>query len=1189
MLLKKLEIYGFKSFADRIYMKFDKGITAIVGPNGSGKSNIADAVRWVLGEQSAKSLRGSKMEDIIFSGTQVRKSLGFAEVSLTLDNEDGALPVEYSEVTVTRRVFRSGESEYFINRGACRLKDIVELFMDTGVGKEGYSIIGQGRIDEILSTRSEDRRYIFEEAAGIVKYKTRRDESEKKLERTRENLIRVEDILSELEQQLGPLEEQSRAAKEYLQLKEQLKTYEINQFLYQYSRHNERIEELKEQITQLEEEAESRKKQTGLMESKRDNLYQELNELQAKIDEARNERYDLLNASEKIKGEQNLNRERIRQFQRDNTRLQEEIARKEQDIKDVQESLSILRNTVQEREQAFECAKDKAELLLENLNQLDKEISDYQKHINETKGDIIHVLQRMSDCKSQLTRFHTMENSWKTRLEKIGELFKDKEEERESLSQLNKSLHNKIMSTKRKLEAEKAIRTSLADKVREEKQALYNQEDQIQKEKQLLEGKRSRLRLLEDMKKGYDGFYKTVKEILTACQSNPAISDKVCGVVASLIQVPEEFETAIETVLGSSLQHIVTEDEEDAKYLISFLRKNNYGRATFLPVSSVKGRRLSLKERDVINMEGCRGIASELVNCDPKYQGILDNLLGRVVIADDMDTAIRMARRFTYSFRIVTLQGDILNPGGSMTGGSNAARSISILGRKREIDELQTEIAERQEVLAQVESKRQGDLVAYRDQKENLEKREAAIRELEQNLASEVESLNGVSMQIEQAEKEMSTLELEKMQIKQNLDALAASINETKQELADLESKNADINEMAAESEAFLSDKQVAREICSKEHTDIRVQVAALQQEILSLREQGNRLQEELRRHFDGIKARELQRKSNDKEIESIDKAIKDDTEELARMESRVSELKISVDDTEKIRSGLDEHLKEMEKELREWSQTTADITDNKYRLEVQCSRFEVELENFQNKIWEDYELTWQTAMPYKDENLTITYINQQIQALKRGISDLGVVNVNAIEDFKRVSERYEFLNEQRNDLIMAKDNLKEVIKEITTTMKKRFREEFTTINQCFGETFKELFGGGHAQLILEDSEDILNCGIEIVAQPPGKKLQSLSLLSGGERALTAIAILFGILRHKPTPFCVLDEIDAALDDSNVYQFGRFVREFSSDTQFVIITHRKGTMEVCDAIYGIAMEEKGVSKMISVKFDEMVS
>ena len=1187
MLLKKLEVYGFKSFADRIYMKFDKGITAIVGPNGSGKSNIADAVRWVLGEQSAKSLRGNSMEDIIFSGTQVRKSLGFAEVSLTLDNIDGALPVEYSEVTVTRRVFRSGESEYFINRSACRLKDIVELFMDTGMGKEGYSIIGQGRIEEILSTRSEDRRYIFEEAAGIVKYKSRRDESAKKLDKTRENLVRVEDILLELEQQLTPLEEQSSSAKEYLHLKEQLRIYEINQFLNQYSRHTERIEELKGQIIQLEEEAYSRKNQAGTMESNRDSLSQNLDTLKREADAARTERYDLLNTSEKIKGEQNLNLERIRQFERDNIRLLEEIAIKEQDIREVQENQKILGDTVYKRRQAFEEASEKAEVLLANLEQLNQEISNYQQHIKETKGDIIHVLQRMSDCKSQLSRYHTMESSWKSRLDKIEELTKDRAQERDSLLQTKYSIHNKIMSTKKSLDENNTKKTKLANFLAEEKQSLYTQEEQIQKGKQHLEGKLSRLNLLEDMRKGYEGFYKAVKEILAACQSNSVISSKVCGVVASLIHVPEEFETAVETVLGASLQHIVTQDEEDAKYLISFLRDNKYGRATFLPVSSVKSRRLSQKEREVINMEGCRGIASEQVSCESKYQGILDNLLGRVVIADDMDSAVRMARRFTYSFRIVTLQGDMVNPGGSMTGGSSAVKSISILGRKREIENIQKDINAHRKALALIESKRQEKLTRYREQKEYLEKIESSVRELEQSLASGEESLIGVSNQIDLEEKELTSLYDEEQQIKQNLDTLLTSISITNQELEDLESRNADINEMVKESEAFLNEKQAARDACSNEQTDIRVQVAAMKQEIQSLNEQGNRIEEDLLRNFTGIESREQQQKSNNMEIDSIHRKIEDETEKLIRMESRASELQAIMDETDKKRSGLEERLQKMEKELREWSQTTADITDRKYKLEVQCSRYEIELENFQNKIWDEYELTWQTAIHYKDGKLTS--INQQIQSLKKGISDLGAVNVNAIEDYKRVSERFKFLNGQRDDLITAKENLRGIIRDITSTMKKRFQEEFSIINRCFEHTFRELFGGGQAQLLLEDPEDVLNCGIEIVAQPPGKKLQSLSLLSSGERALTAIAILFGILKHKPTPFCVLDEIDAALDDNNVNQFGKFIREFSNNTQFVVITHRKGTMEVCDALYGIAMEEKGVSKMISVKFDEMVS
>ena len=1189
MLLKKLEIYGFKSFADRIFMKFDKGITAIVGPNGSGKSNIADAVRWVLGEQSAKSLRGSKMEDIIFSGTQVRKSLGFAEVSLTLDNGDGALPVEYAEVTVTRRVFRSGESEYFINRSACRLKDIIELFMDTGVGKEGYSIIGQGRIDEILSTRSEDRRYIFEEAAGIVKYKSRRDEAEKKLAKTQDNLLRAEDILSELEQQLEPLEEQSRVAREYLQRKEQLKIYEINQFLYQYSRQTERIQELKEQMAQLEVEANERLTQATKMESEQENLSLTLNNLKSQVDSARSQRFDLLNTTEKRKGEQSLKEERILQFQRDNTRLTEEIAGKQEDMERSGEELKALGDTVQDRSRVFDKEREKAEVYLERLHELNREISDYQQHIDQTKGNIIQILQGMSECKNQLTRYHTMESTWKSRLEKIEEISGEKNQEREHLIETQSSIHNNIMSTKSKLEKSKAKKTALFETVAEEKQALYLQEQEIQKEKQLLEGKNSRYRLLKDMQRGYEGFHKTVKEILTACQSNSAIAHKVCGVVASLIQVPQEYETAVETVLGSSLQHIVTEDEGDAKFLIEFLKKNNYGRTTFLPVSAVKGRTLNQREREVLRMKGCRGIASEQVACDPKYRGILDNLLGRVVIADDMDTAIPMARKFSSSFRIVTLSGDVLNPGGSMTGGSSAIRSISILGRNREIEALQKEIAARKQGLEETEAQRQEKLSEYREKKEQLEQEDRSLRVLEQQLAASEESRNRIDMDTAQVDKALSDLLNERNQIHQNLEELSLSIAEVNRELSELESKNAEIDRTTRESEVNLKEKLEARDVCSKEQTDIRIRVAAMQQEIQGLKEQGNRIRGDIQRHYKELEAREQQRKRNHKEIEAIQRSLEEEKTALAQMEAQAETLQSNIKDMEEKYAHREAHLKEMEKAVKEWSRTTGELTERKYRLEVQCSRYEVELEGSQNRIWDEYELTWQNALPFQDNSLTITAINQQTQTLKKEIADLGTVNVNAIEEFKRVSERFHFLNQQKDDLLMARENLRGIIREITITMRKQFEEEFTVINQCFEKTFAQLFGGGHAQLVLEDPDDVLNCGIEIIAQPPGKKLQSLSLLSGGERALTAIAILFGILMHKPTPFCILDEIDAALDDSNVYQFSKFVKAFSDDTQFAIITHRKGTMEVCDVLYGIAMEEKGVSKLISVKFDEMVS
>ena len=1189
MLLKKLDIYGFKSFADRISMKFDKGITAIVGPNGCGKSNVADAVRWVLGEQSAKSLRGSKMEDVIFSGTQLRKSLGFAEVSLTLDNSDGALPVDFSEVTITRRMFRSGESEYFINKTPCRLKDIIELFMDTGVGKEGYSIIGQGRIDEILSTRSEDRRYIFEEAAGIVKYKARRDEAEKKLEKTKQNLMRAEDILSELEQQLSPLEEQAKNARKYLKLKEKLKFYEINKFLHQYSSHTQKIHELKEQIKKLKEDIDFRKARLSEIEKQKQNLSQSLNLLHQEIDETKRQCYDLTNSSEKLKGEQKLNLERIQQYERENNRLKEEIQRRQEEMQQAEEQITFLNAAVEKRRKEFEKLHLKADFITNKLEEANKKIDSFQHLIDETKGDIIQILNKISDCKNQLTRYQTIESSLKDRLKNIEELIANKKNAQDELGKRLKSLHNSIMLTKLNFDELTERRLHIEQKINSGKKELRSIEEQLNKERQILEGRSSRLKLLEDMRRGYEGFNKTVKEIMTACQSNPTMSRKVCGVVASLIHVPKDYEVAIETVLGSSLQYIVTEDEEDAKYLINFLRENNYGRTTFLPISSVQCRRLNSKERNVLAEKGCLGIASELVECDPKYKNIIDHLLGRVVIAEELDSAISIAKLFSYSFKIVTIKGDIINPGGSITGGSNSIRSISILRRKREIAELRKEIINRKKIINELE-KQYGKLKEeYNDNKAFLEKLDTNIHKTEMQLSSEEENLNRLLLQQADAESEIIVLENEKKEIYQNLKELKNSILEAKTRLDNLEIKNRFINEETKEFESRLKEKLNERDKIIKEQTDLRVQLFTLQQELRNLKEQVGHIKKKLVHLYESIEIRRKQIRDNNDKITSIQSSIENNKAKISNMEKEVTQLKASIENMENKRSKDEIRLSEVEQELKDINKIIQDITDNKHRVDIQCSRYEVELENIQNNIWEEYEVTWKTASDYRDEKLTLSTINKQIQLLKSEIDKMGDINVSAIEEFKRVNERYQFMIEQKNDLITAGKNLRNVISEITTTMEKQFREEFAVINEYFGESFRKLFGGGQAKLVLEDPNDVLNCGIEIIAQPPGKKLQNLLLLSGGERAITAIAILFAILRHKPTPFCVLDEIDAALDDSNVYQFGKYIREFSNETQFVIITHRKGTMEVSDVLYGIAMEEKGVSKLISVKFDEMVS
>ncbi len=1188
MLLKKIEIYGFKSFAERVHMKFDKGITAIVGPNGSGKSNVADAVRWVLGEQSAKSLRGARMEDIIFSGTQVRKSLGFAEVSLTLDNAEGSLPIDYTEVTITRRVFRSGDSEYYINRTACRLKDIVELFMDTGVGKEGYSIIGQGRIDEILSTRSEDRRYIFEEAAGIVKYKSRRDEAEKKLLKTRDNLTRVDDILTELAAQILPLEEQSQVAKVYLDLKEELKNLEINRFIHQYNRHTARMDELKTQVVELEEAVLDHQGQIECKEQEKEALAKRLSDMQEEAEDIRKERYDLLNEAERLKGTINLIKEKVSQFKRDEERLRSEVKDATDTKDEYQTRLSGMEEAAAKVEAELAITKDKAAAQLKGLTALEQALNRHKEEMDASKGSILKVLGSISECRNHITRYRTIEQTLGERQSKLLDLTLLRETEKaeheaeglkvvESVEALTLAYNEKDLSRK-----------ALEEEAADLKQQLSSMEGKIQQDKQQLEGRRSRLRLLEDMQKGYEGYNKSVREVLLACQRNTVVAHKVCGVVAELIRVPKEVETAIETVLGGALQNIVTEQEQDAKYLIEFLREHSFGRATFLPISSIRGRSLTSSERSVLRMDGCIGIASKLVRCEDKYQQIIENLLGRVLVARDLDAAIKMSKQYSYAFRIVTQKGDILNPGGSMTGGSSAIRGIGILSRSREIEELNLEMKALTEKLLRDQQLQTELFSTYRDRKQQVEEAGTALLGLDRSRTAELEKAGRIQMLKAQAEKEIASYATEAEQIAQNIAELLESIKESEETLASLEEQSGHINRTAKASEQVLMERDKEKEALSIEYADSRVQIASLDRELQGQLTDIQSLKQEVLRLSRVVSAKEVKIKTGQDEIKDQNKRLLSANQEMADIEEKAEAFLQTLATKDAARKAVEQSAAQSEQALKDIARTIAELTDKKYKLEVQFSRLEVELENYQNNIWEEYHLTYANALPFKDHALNTGQLASEITRIKSEIEVLGTVNVNAIEEYKRLKERLTFLMEQKNDLTIAKDNLKGIINDITTTMEERFKKEFAAINHYFSQTFAELFDGGKAELVLDDKSDVLSCGIDITAQPPGKKLQSLSLLSGGERALTAIAILFAILRHKPTPFCVLDEIDAALDESNVDHFSRFVQEFSKDTQFVMITHRKGTMEVCDVLYGIAMEEKGVSKLISVRFEDKV-
>ncbi|MBM7581230.1 chromosome segregation protein [Caldicoprobacter guelmensis] len=1187
MHLKRLEIYGFKSFADRVCIEFDKGITAIVGPNGSGKSNIADAIRWVLGEQSAKSLRGGKMEDVIFSGAQTRKPLGFAEVTLVLDNSDGTLPTEYSEVSITRRVFRSGESEYYINRTPCRLKDVVELFVDTGIGKEGYSIIGQGRVEELLSMHVEERRGIFEEAAGIMKYKLRKEEAQKKLEKTEENITRIEDILAELGQQLKPLEAQSKVAQQYLNLRERLKLLEVNRFIQQYDRYVSRLREIDDEIHLLEGDISFHRQHVERLEKERLRLQQELEGKQKEAEQLVKRRYALAQEMEKVKGRIQLLEQRISQYQKDNERFEKEI----------QEEGLYVNRSVSERnacieqlanlERAVEEKKGHIERLALELAHINEELLSKQRELDARRGAAAQVLDRLAECKNSITRYRTLKENLEEKYSNTERLIRSRLEQKEALLESQRrtreSLSSIISESQGVLQRREEVKRILNDL----KVEMAERRNLLQIKRQNLEGMRSRFALLKDMDEAYEGFSKSVRKVFEVCKRDQALAERLCGVVADLIEVPQEYELAIETALGGSLQHIVTETEEDAQYIIEFLRENGYGRATFLPLTSIQPRTLNEHEMDALELDGCIGIASELVKFDPKYSKVIEYLLGRVVVARTLNQAIAMARKYSYSFRIVTLEGDVLHPGGSITGGSSGtAKSTGILSRKREIAELKEAIFQQERGIADEQDRLRALEQRYAQLERQLDQLNKEAHSLELAKAAQEERLHHATAQLLKLEEEVRRLEEEQKGLESELKRVEASIEGGLKEISQLEKESAGVRCAIEAIESSFKSLGESKEELEKRIADLRLDLTTLELSAENLKQRISQLEADITQRQEGIAKKRDLMEDNRQQIRRCLDEIEQHSGALESLKEEAEQLSDVLKGMEGEREGLLKRLEELQSEIKRLSGTIEEIVDKKHRFEVQRSRLEAELENLQNNMWNEYGVTYNSALAYLDKGLKLNNINQEIQNIKESIQVLGQVNVSAIDEYKRIKERFEFLESQRRDLVEAKRNLSNVIQDVTRVMEERFRQEFELINHEFQQVFSRLFGGGVARLVLENEDDVLGCGIDIVAQPPGKKLQSLSLLSGGEKALTAIAMLFAILKRKPTPFCVLDEIDTALDEANLANLGRFIKEFSRHTQFIIITHRRPTMEVADALYGIAMEEKGVSKLVSVRLDK---
>ncbi len=1180
MYLKRLELQGFKSFADRTVLEFKSGITSVIGPNGSGKSNISDAIRWVLGEQSMKSLRGSKSEDVIFAGTQARKSLGFAEVSMVIDNADGKLPIEYSEVTVTRKIYRSGETGYFINKVPCRLKDVLELFMDTGIGKDGYSIIGQGKIDEILSNKSEDRRKIFEEAAGIVKYRTRKAESEKKLEQTKLNLLRINDILSEIETNIEPLKMQSEKAKKYLDLREELKNIEVGLFLHNISEYKEKLEKIVEDIKIVEEQNASENEKMQNLQKAKEELKNSIDEITSKIEEMQNLSFESTNKIEKINSEIGISKERIQNNNVNNERLSKEIEEVKQRIAELEEEqkqkLSKKENLATNREK-FQKELDEKQKELEELTKKlsakELEIEDKKKNIEKNTDEKYELISEISSLDTNLENIEKREKVAKAEIQsltlEIDSTRNDKQEKSKDFYDIEFKKNELSKSLKEK-----------ADKKSESMQKIKDFDTTLNNLAYEINMKDSRLKFLIETEKEKEGYTRSVKSLLNACEKDSKLNKGVNGVLANLISVDKKYETAIEMCLGQATQNIVTDTEEDAKKLVEYLRENKLGRASFLPVTSVKGRKL---DRIIKNStEGVIGVASDLVKCNKKYEQIVLNLLGRTLIVENMDTAIQMAKLNSYSFRIVTLDGDIISNTGSITGGSIQTKTVNLLGRSREIEDLEKALKELQVKKEEVAKEKQDYTESVTDTIEEVTRIEKELQDIEVVYAAENQKILNIEDSISklEARREKIKAELEELS-KQKLDNNMQK--EEKQERINyLEKEIENISKVVEEFALNNKDNQKYIDDLNFDITNLKISVTSFDESGTSIDEMVERIKQDIENNKQSI----LNKEEN---IQRINEEKANLEANIVNLEEQINKIKSDVSNSSEIIEGLkanrieaNEKLKKSEEEISIEFNTIEDIKGELVKLDVKKTKLEQDLEQVVNNLWVEYELTPNNAEGYKKPD-NVQKAARDVNSLRTQIKELGSINVDSIEEYKKTKERYEFMCEQRLDMENTAAKLRNIIQEMTQTMKEQFVEKFKEINKNFNEVFTELFGGGKAELKLEDENNVLECGIDIQAQPTGKKLQNMMLLSGGEKAFTAIALLFAILKINPAPFCVLDEIEAALDDVNVYRFAEYLKKFSAETQFLVITHRKGTMEAANTVYGVTMEENGVSKLLSMK------
>ncbi|BCN31415.1 chromosome segregation protein SMC [Anaeromicropila herbilytica] len=1181
MYLKSLQIHGFKSFANKLVFEFNDGITGIVGPNGSGKSNVGDAVRWVLGEQSAKQLRGAKMEDVIFSGTETRKPLGFAFVAITLDNSDHKLPIEYDEVTVARRVYRSGESEYLINGNTCRLKDVQELFLDTGIGKEGYSIIGQGQIDKILSGKPEDRRELFDEAAGIVKFKKRKLTAEKNLEEERLNLSRINDILSEIEKQVKPLENQSVVAREYLKYKEDLKNLDVNMFLMEYDRIYDEKKNYDGKINIAGNDLSQAKSDYEKTKDEYEKLELQLEEYNNNIELDKNSLGEVKINKEKLESEIKVLKEQIvtannssEFYETRKTTIYNDIEDKTKELEKYQND----KNEITEKLSSLDSIQSEASA---ELKAITENIENYMKSIEELNSDTFELMNENSNTKAKLQRYEMMleQNNIK-KVELNQRLIKSKSDEVIQEDSIKEN-EGKLKAVE-DLIAERTVKNGdLQSKVQEIRNNLNIQSKTLNDKQQEYHRERSKLDSLKNITERYEGYGNSIRKVMEQKDKKAG----VIGVVADIIKVNKEYETAVEIALGGSIQNIVTDTDTTAKDLIEFLKKNKYGRATFLPLTNITNKNSFYNEK-ALKEPGVIGLASSLVDTDHKFDELIDYLLGRIVVVDHINNAIALAKKYNYSLRIVTIEGELLSAGGSMSGGAYK-NSSNLLSRRREIEEIEKNISTITEDInrmnKQIEVSKQHEntcLTSIEENKKEVQEQYILQNTLKINLKQTLAKREEILSIYQQISNESKEIESQSKELNKNIESLKLNLQQKEDQSKENEIRIEEIN-------SFLEKERLIEKSFHEKVASIKIDFSALEQSNQFLLENIRRVKSELKKYEEEVDAingniAEMQNQVADKEviIHNTKEKILEYSTVLETLEQNIANLLKDKDDITKSHKEFFTKREELQRGINE-------LDKEVFRLSSQKEKLMEQSESLINYMWEEYELTYNNALSLRNSEYdNIQQMKKLISDLKNKIKNLGDVNVNAIEDFKALMERYELLKTQRDDLVAAEEVLKDIIVELDTEMRKQFEEKFQEIKTQFNIVFKELFGGGKGTLELMEDEDILEAGIRIVAQPPGKKLQNMMQLSGGEKALTAVSLLFAIQNLKPSPFCLLDEIEAALDDSNVKRCARYLKKLTKHTQFIVITHRRGTMEAADVLYGITMQEKGISTLVSVNLIE---